>query len=408
MNLLGVNVLGQRDHAAAMDQLHRANQQAAGLFQPIPGKDVQQSVQNDAGSDITDAFGPQMTQGPARQRTPQEIAAGLAGLSNVPGFNMTPYKDLATFAKPEVKYDRGFGYDDATGAAAGAFHPDLDKGMALTPGGVVNLPGYTQAAAENAGAVTGAQEGAKAGFDVIPLQMPDGSTVQVPRDVAIKALLQQMAGGGNGTLGRAQSPAAQAADIETAKAGAAANAQLPQVLADAQQARDLIQVIKKNPEGPKRTGALSLLPAIPGTSGASFDAEHNQLQGKLFMQAYNGLRGGGQITEVEGRKATEAIGRLSRAQTWHDYNKALDDLDGVLGAGMQRAQQQPGRLQPQSNGARASSRCSRWRPTPSKPPAASGSPSSPTAPRTPCAWPTAGTSRTTRRAKPSGRASTPT
>ena len=61
-------------------------------------------------------------------------------------------------------------------------------------------------------------------------------------------------------------------------------------------------------------------------SAADFITYADQLQGKTFLEAYQGLRGGGQITEVEGKKAEAAIARLNRAQSEESYKAALREL----------------------------------------------------------------------------------
>ena len=43
-----------------------------------------------------------------------------------------------------------------------------------------------------------------------------------------------------------------------------------------------------------------------------FITKYKQLEGKIFLAAFAGLRGGGQITEAEGRKASEAASNISR------------------------------------------------------------------------------------------------
>jgi hypothetical protein len=187
---------------------------AAGLFQPVPGSIQQALVSNQEGADISDAFAPQMQQGPARRRTPEEIAAGLAGLTaGAPGFNPTPYRELAAFAKPNLMITpTGEAIDQYDPSNAGRVFPGLEKGQVLSRAGVTTLPGYAQSLGEIEGAKTGAQEGAKAQLDVIQLPMPDGSTQAIPRDVAVKLILQSMAGGqgsgeASGGVGRSQTPA---------------------------------------------------------------------------------------------------------------------------------------------------------------------------------------------------------
>lgn len=72
-------------------------------------------------------------------------------------------------------------------------------------------------------------------------------------------------------------------------------------------------------------GVGGYLPNIPGTN-TKFNALLDQLKGQNFMQAYQSLKGGGQITEVEGQKAEQAAGRMSRAQTVSEFYDALKDF----------------------------------------------------------------------------------
>jgi len=73
-----------------------------------------------------------------------------------------------------------------------------------------------------------------------------------------------------------------------------------------------------------------------------FDARLAQLKGQGFLQAFQSLKGGGAITEVEGQKATDAIGRLSRAQDERTFRMALQDLRDVVTRGLARSQAQAG------------------------------------------------------------------
>jgi len=68
----------------------------------------------------------------------------------------------------------------------------------------------------------------------------------------------------------------------------------------------------------------------------AFEALHNQIKGKAFLQAFESLKGGGQITEVEGLKAEQAMARLEMAQDEVDYKKALTDLKDIVESSMAR------------------------------------------------------------------------
>jgi hypothetical protein len=103
-----------------------------------------------------------------------------------------------------------------------------------------------------------------------------------------------------------------------------------------------IGVIDKALTHPGRETATGLSSAldprnfVPGTDAADFRAVLDQIGGTAFLQAFESLKGGGQITEVEGKKATEAIARLNRAQSDAEFKKSLNDLRQVMTTGYKR------------------------------------------------------------------------
>jgi hypothetical protein len=124
---------------------------------------------------------------------------------------------------------------------------------------------------------------------------------------------------------------------------------LPSATAQAQQSLDLIDSIRNDPALPSITGSIQggLLPAgIPGLTGgqagADLGVKIEQLQGTAFLQAFESLKGAGQITEIEGQKAEAAIARLKRAQSTEAYQAALDDLAGIIRSGLGRSQSKAG------------------------------------------------------------------
>lgn len=68
----------------------------------------------------------------------------------------------------------------------------------------------------------------------------------------------------------------------------------------------------------------------------------NQLKGRAFLQAYSMLKGGGQITEVEGAKAENAMARLDRALSEDEAKAALTDFRDAITTGMQKMRQKAG------------------------------------------------------------------
>jgi hypothetical protein len=119
-------------------------------------------------------------------------------------------------------------------------------------------------------------------------------------------------------------------------------ANAPKAVATADRTLQSIDSILNDPALPQAVGIGGILPAIPGTNQAGVVAKIDQLKGQAFLEAFASLKGGGQITEVEGKKATDAIARLNRAQNLEDFTAALNELRDVVAAAKTRAQQQAG------------------------------------------------------------------
>ena len=75
-----------------------------------------------------------------------------------------------------------------------------------------------------------------------------------------------------------------------------------------------------------------------GTPAADALAKFNELRGANFMQAFETLKGGGQITEQEGLKAEAAYARLQRSQTREEFLAALAELEQFAEDAVARAE----------------------------------------------------------------------
>ena len=84
------------------------------------------------------------------------------------------------------------------------------------------------------------------------------------------------------------------------------------------------------------SGTLDPRNYVAGTDAADFRSVLDQLGGSAFLQAFESLKGGGQITEVEGKKATDAIARLQRSQSDKEFKASLKELRGVMTTGYER------------------------------------------------------------------------
>jgi hypothetical protein len=165
--------------------------------------------------------------------------------------------------------------------------------------------------------------------------------------------------GANGLTGAGMASIVQAGARIPVVAAAQAQVDLPNTIATAETASDLIdQMIgtkglmlgKDQKEKAPHPGFSDLVGAtykpgfrfIPGTHAADFQALLDQVKGGAFLQAFNSLKGGGQITEVEGKKATDAITRMSMSQSEGEFIKAAREYQDVIRKGVERAKQKAG------------------------------------------------------------------
>tara|TARA_R110000765_G_scaffold26473_3_gene64580 strand:- start:468 stop:956 length:489 start_codon:yes stop_codon:yes gene_type:complete len=128
-------------------------------------------------------------------------------------------------------------------------------------------------------------------------------------------------------------PVAAAAEAAAEEAGSAGT-----MLAEAAtQQIDLIDSIIENKALPSITGIVQgRLPPM-SQKGEDLNVEIAQLQGKVFLEAFQSLKGGGAITEREGIAAAEAGARLRRTQSGPAYIEALNELKMYLDRGRRRA-----------------------------------------------------------------------
>jgi hypothetical protein len=200
----------------------------------------------------------------------------------------------------------------------GAFNaaPDMSTAQ-LPPAQTSNAAafGVGRAPEEQAALTTGAQEAARLQY--------------LPQQEAIKT----------------QAAIQQAAGTATAKGQAEAQLEavqnLPRVTQESDNTVRLIDQALTHPGRAMATGASSRMDPrnmLPGTDAADFRALLDQIKGGTFLQAFQSLKGGGAITEVEGRKAEQAIARLATDQTEQGFVDALNELRLIATQAKARAQ----------------------------------------------------------------------
>lgn len=284
---------------------------------------------------------PQPLGGSVVARDPQAVKGDIEALVRVFGGQITSaYRDPATNLRvggvPNSQHMRGTGFD------------------VVFPSPAAKQAAMAQARAMNYEAI---DEGDHVHFELPPQGAQTGLTIAPP----------VTGSGAPPVLGVGRTKEEEAAAVERAKLGAQVD-MAPQ-LADAaaaetravedakvaseraanapkaaQTARDTIATLTQALEHPGRraaTGASAWFNPnnfLPGNPAKDFNVLMAQIKGKAFLQAFESLKGGGQITQVEGDKATAAMGRLETAQSEEAFESALNELKAIAQAALDRAE----------------------------------------------------------------------
>ena len=97
-------------------------------------------------------------------------------------------------------------------------------------------------------------------------------------------------------------------------------------LTDSARAIGMIDELLYDPDLASGVGIKSVLSIVPETKAVELKSKIDQIKGDVFLRAYEGLRGGGQITELESTKASQSKERLDPKLSVDAFRKALLDL----------------------------------------------------------------------------------
>jgi hypothetical protein len=127
---------------------------------------------------------------------------------------------------------------------------------------------------------------------------------------------------------------------ERGKAQGQAQAKIPAALIDAEETTKKIDELLKNEGLDSIVGSVDQYrPSWAlGENGRKALSQLEQLQGGAFLQAFNTLKGGGAITEIEGQKAERAIARMQRYQGEADFKEALMEFRDAVKTGIRKLQ----------------------------------------------------------------------
>lgn len=155
---------------------------------------------------------------------------------------------------------------------------------------------------------------------------------------------------------------ARATGEAAAKGDAAAKQALPKIVDRAEQTIDLVDQMIGKQEVRDKSGKVlqagtkphsgfqnavgaTWLPGmrfVPGSDAAGFQALFDQVKGGAFLEAFESLKGGGAISNTEGKVATDALNRMSLAQDEKEFVKAAREFQEVVRKGVQRASSKAG------------------------------------------------------------------
>jgi hypothetical protein len=251
------------------------------------------------------------------------------------------------FQKPMVVSEGGTVYDPMSGQPQfSAAKNGIQTQYGPNGPQAIAVPGYGAANAAIQGAEAGAIAGARHPYEIAQnrdaqttgamldlVEVPDGrgGTIKMPRSQAAQLLSGQgqAPAQGQGTapaLGTTVSPRVQEA-----------RQMLPKIDNQVTTMVNTIDQILNHKGLDYSVGVWGKAPTIPGTPQADVRALQDQIQGQAFLQAFESLKGGGAITEVEGKKAEQAIARLQSTQSATAYRDSLKELRGMLQAAQERA-----------------------------------------------------------------------
>jgi hypothetical protein len=92
----------------------------------------------------------------------------------------------------------------------------------------------------------------------------------------------------------------------------------------------------------KAAGIPGVQQYVPGSAAADFKSRYDEIMGGAFLEAFETLKGGGSITETEGKKATAAKTRMNLAQSEGEFLSAAREYQGVVRRGIERAKAKAG------------------------------------------------------------------
>lgn len=178
--------------------------------------------------------------------------------------------------------------------------------------------------------------GAEYGLNPIYGRDPDGNVTIMQLGKDGRAVTTKMPEGVTPDLG-VQSQE-RAAGTARGKAEGEAQSQLPGAYTEANHVIGMVDELIADPYLKDMVGPVNS--RLPNASGdaARVQSRMDQVAGQGFMAARQFLKGQGQITDFESRRAEAAMARLNAAQSYGDYVDALREFQDAVRVGVMKAE----------------------------------------------------------------------
>lgn len=105
-----------------------------------------------------------------------------------------------------------------------------------------------------------------------------------------------------------------------------------------QNAKELINSIRADPNRTWGTGVTSVFNRVPSSPGYDFQKKVEQAKSGAFLTAIEQMRGLGALSNAEGQTATAAVTRMDTATSEKEFLSALSDYEKIIDQGIARAQ----------------------------------------------------------------------
>jgi hypothetical protein len=111
----------------------------------------------------------------------------------------------------------------------------------------------------------------------------------------------------------------------------------PNDIAAADIALDLVNQLRRDPNRGAGTGFSSVFNWVPASPGYDYQNKVDQSKSGAFLTAIQQMRGLGALSNAEGQTATQAVTRMDTATSEQAFLAALNDYEGVVKKGRDRA-----------------------------------------------------------------------